>query len=138
MASLPDQIKLPKPTNEWQKLLVKTLTEYLNTNSQLVNGLSKGALAARINASSAVPTGGHYAKGDTVLKQYPSAISAGTSYLHLGWVCVSEGSASAASFSQYIVISDGSAGVTLADMLGLENGSTIITEDSNDIRLELP
>src|SRR4051812_17253263 len=106
MASLPDQIKLPKPTNDWQKLLVKTLTEYLNTNSQLVNGLSKGSLAAHINANSAAPTSGRYARGDTVLKQYPNAISAGTSYLHIGWICVSEGSASAASFSQYIVISD--------------------------------
>ncbi len=106
MAKLPDNISLPKPRNDWERLLVKTLSDYLNTNSQLVNGISSGRMAANINAASAAPTSGLYAKGDVVPKLTPTNVVGGSAFLQIGWICVSEGSASAASFVDYIVLSD--------------------------------
>ncbi len=64
-----------------------------------INALSEGAHAASYGAVSAKPTTGVFARGDFVTKLHPAeAGTAGSKYLIHGWTCVSDGSASAASF----------------------------------------
>lgn len=97
---LPDDPRLPDGRNDWERRLVRTLTDYLRLNSQQVNDLATGRLEANFNADSAIPSSGLFGIGDFVKKKpIVEQGSAGSKYIVYGWVCTSEGSASASSFT---------------------------------------
>lgn len=99
-SKLPEDPRLPHGKDAWQQQLIRVLTDYLRQNSRQVNDLATGRRAAQFNETSVVPTSGIFAAGDFVPKK--DAIvegTAGTQYIHYGWQCVQEGSASASSFA---------------------------------------
>jgi hypothetical protein len=97
---LPDDPRLPEGRNDWERRLVRNLTEYLRTNSQQVNDIAIGRLEANFNADSAAPTSGLFAVGDFVKKKpIVEEGSAGSKYIVYGWLCTQEGSATASSFT---------------------------------------
>lgn len=98
-AKLPEDIRLPNPRDEWERLLIRYLTDYLRQNSQQVNDLATGRRAASFNEDSVVPTSGRFGVGDFVPKKDPAESgTASDKYVHAGWLCVQGGSASASSF----------------------------------------
>ena len=99
MSKLPEDIRLPNPRDEWERLLIRYLTDYLRQNSRQVNDLSTSRRAAMFNEDSVVPTSGIFTKGDFIPKKDPAESgTASDKYVHAGWLCVQEGSASASSF----------------------------------------
>lgn len=89
----------PGPSRPFDLALRGSLTNSLREIAEQVNRLSEGQQAAFYSEYSAVPTAGVFAIGDFVREE--SAVERGTAsvkYVRTGWICVSEGSASAASF----------------------------------------
>lgn len=95
MSKLPDHLNLPQGRNEWERLLVRALDQYAKQVSQTVNDLSISRRAALFNETSVAPTAGLYGKGDFIPKKDPEVSG---SAIHVGWLCIQEGSASASSF----------------------------------------
>ena len=57
-----------------------------------VNGLSEGALSARYNATTAAPTTGTWAIGDTISNSNPAELGVALSkYIITGWICTAAG-----------------------------------------------
>jgi len=97
----------PGPSRPFDMALRRALTEALREIAEQVNRLSEGQQAASYNEHSAVPTAGVFAIGDFVAEE--SAAERGTAsskYVRTGWICVSEGSASAASFVEARIRTD--------------------------------
>lgn len=96
---LPDFLPLPKGASDWEVRTARVLQDYFRNLSQQVNDLATGRRAAMFNEDSVAPTSGLFAVGDFVpRKDAVEEGTTGTKYIHVGWRCVSEGSASAASF----------------------------------------
>lgn len=88
---------------KWAADLHKSLTVQLRDYALQLNRLSEGKADAKYNQVSATPTTGIYAVGDFVPLVSPAedataTVSALSKHITLGFLCVSEGSASAASF----------------------------------------
>src|SRR5687768_2784445 len=97
---LPDRLSLPAGRNDWERSVIRALTDYARLVSQQVNDLAVGRRAALFNEDSVAPTSGLYGLGDFVPKKDPAeAGSAGAKYVEWGWLCTQEGSASASSFT---------------------------------------
>jgi len=96
---LPSEVLLPQARDEWERRLIRALGDYFRATSQLVNDLATGKRAALFNETSVVPTIGLFTPGDFVpVKDPVEAGTAGSKYIHHGWLCGSGGSASASSF----------------------------------------
>lgn len=103
------RVDLPFPPR-FEDQQVQAYLEQLHraTTSQLrdfalqINRLSEGKADALYNQVSATPTTGIYARGDFLPRINPlletATVSAAALHVVLGYLCVSEGSASAASF----------------------------------------
>ena len=83
--------------------LVSDIQVEFQNIQQAVGGLSTGRRAAVANEQSAIPTTGVYALGDFVARAAPdvsvsAGLSAQTRFVHVGWTCVQDGSASVSSF----------------------------------------
>ena len=97
----------PGPSRPFDVALRRYLTEAFREIAEQVNSLSEGQQAANYNMHSAVPTTGVFAIGDFIKEE--SAVERGTAsskYVRTGWICVSEGSASAASFVEARIRTD--------------------------------
>ena len=64
----------------------------LRDHANQVNALSEGRIAAKYNATTAAPTTGTWARGDTIPNSAPSELgTAGSKYVIEGWICVTAG-----------------------------------------------
>ena len=94
--------QLPRDASQYDRELNAALQNSLANISQQINQLAEGRAVVHYNEDTAVPTSGSYRLGDFVRNSNPSEISGSTAvkYVLRGWVCVSNGSASATSFVQ--------------------------------------
>lgn len=94
--------QLPRDASQYDRELNAALQNSLANISQQINQLAEGRAVVHYNETTAVPTAGLYRRGDLVRNSNPSEISGSTSvkYTLFGWLCVSDGSASATSFVQ--------------------------------------
>ena len=74
--------------------LIRKLTDLFRDLAVQVNGLSEGAIAAKYNARTSIPTTGTYKQGDFVPKSdLAEAGAGGSKYVITGWLRLTSGSA---------------------------------------------
>ena len=103
----PTHILLSSPpiaADDWFHIFHRQVAQELAAHAQQINRLAEGQMEAHYLEYTAVPTASVFDKGDFVRRFEPlytgETSATGSSHIHVGWMCVSEGSASAASFTE--------------------------------------